>query len=156
MDKESASTTDNSKGIPDELQHATNDLHKTNIPLEERYQKLIEEKKMSQDKLLIMKEMFGHFKNVLDGSAEYKTEPILLVTGTPGTGKIFLLQTLTELAEILDLEPPIKLAYMGIAAINIGGSTLCTFLDIPTEMNKVPSDRIIHWNTDKLEAFKKV
>ena len=50
-----------------------------------------------------------------------------------------------------DLDAPIRAAWMGIAAINIGGSTLCTLFDIPTN----PTKDIKPWNANHLEEFKR-
>ena len=83
--------------------------------------------------------------------------PFLLVTGGPGVGKSFLIQSITDLAEMMELTIPIKTAFMGIAAINIGGYTLNSFLDVPLEMSAGigTSKRIRPWNIDKLTAFKR-
>jgi len=54
----------------------------------------------------------------------------------------------------MDLEIPLKTAFMGIAAINIDGNTMNSFLDVPLEMNKGTgtSKRIKPCNTDRLQA----
>jgi len=44
------------------------------------------------------------------------TAPILLITGSPGTGKSWLIKTITELAELMDLDIPVRTSFMGIAA----------------------------------------
>ena len=46
---------------------------------------------------------------------------MLLITGSPGTGKSWLIQSITKLAELMELENPIKTAFMGIAALKING-----------------------------------
>ena len=59
--------------------------------------------------------------NVKSGNANgmMYTAPILLITGSPGTGKSWLIKTITELAELMDLDIPIKTAFMGIAALTL-------------------------------------
>ena len=126
----------------------------TPVTTEEKFQQYLATKNLSQDKLLVVNEMYNHFKSILDGSAEEKDQPMLLITGAPGTGKSWLITAISEIAELMDLESPIKTTFMGIAAINIGGHTMCTFLNIPTELEGIPNSRVIHWDTDKLEAFK--
>ena len=98
-----------------------------------------------------MKVVYSHFKDILNGKSIHKSPPLLLVTGAPGTGKSWLIQIITEIAEMTDLDAPIRAAWMGIAAINIGGSTLCTLFDIPTNQTK----DIKPWNANCLEEFKR-
>ncbi len=126
----------------------------TPITTEEKFQQFLTTKNLSQDKLLVVNKIYNHFKSILDGSAEEKDQPMLLITGAPGTGKSWLITAISEIAKLMDLEPPIKTTFMGIAAINIGGHTMCTFLDIPTELQGISTSRVIHWDIDKLEAFK--
>ena len=51
-----------------------------------------------------------------------------------------------------------KTSFMGIAALNIGGFTMHSFLDVPTEIsrNTGTTKRIIPWNTDCLQEFKQM
>jgi hypothetical protein len=57
----------------------------------------------------------------------------------------------------MDLEVPIKTAFMGIAAINIGGFTFNSFLDVPVEMNDGggSSKHFKPRDLDRLQQFKK-
>ena len=102
--------------------------------------------------------MLEHFNNVRNGTANNKsyTAPMLLITGPPGTGKSCLINSIADLAEIMELDRPIRTAYMGIAAINIGGNTLNSTFDIPLEMNKGQgtSKRCKPWDPDRLQEFK--
>ena len=64
--------------------------------------------------------------NVKNGFANNTSNiaPMLLITGSSGTGKSWLIQSiteLTELTELMELETLIKAAFMGIAALNIDG-----------------------------------
>ena len=56
----------------------------------------------------------------------------------------------------MELETPVKTSFMGTAAINIGGFTMNSFLDVPTEMSKETgtTKKIIPWSTDHLQEFK--
>ena len=122
---------------------------------------LIASKHLSQDKLCLIDTVLEHFPSIRNESnTESKKQlgPNLLVTGAPGTGKSWLIDLITELAELMELEKPIKTAFMGIAAININGYTMNSFLDIPVEMNEGSgtSKHIKPWNQDKLEQFKQM
>jgi hypothetical protein len=44
----------------------------------------ITQKKLSNDKLLVTKVIYSHFKDILNGTSTHKTPPLLLVTGAPG------------------------------------------------------------------------
>ncbi len=76
--------------------------------------------------------------NVKSGNANgmMYTAPILLITGSPSTGKSWLIKTITELAKLMDLDIPVKTAFMGIAALNIDGYSINSFLDVSLEMNE--------------------
>ena len=99
---------------------------------------IIATKHFSQDKLYAIEIMYQHLQNVRNGSTNNTsyTAPMLLVTGPIGTSKSWWIQLLTDLAELMELETPVKTAFMGIATINIDANTMNSFLDIPLEMNK--------------------
>jgi len=123
--------------------------------LDERVDKLIADKNLSTDKLTAVRIMYHHFKQVLFRRNDPGNKPpILLITGPPGTGKSWLVNFLTEIALLIGLCAPIKTAFMGIAAINIGGSTICTLLDIPINLSRQYKNEIVPWNTSRLEEFK--
>jgi hypothetical protein len=130
------------------------------LNIENTLQSLIRNKKLSQDKMCIVDIISEHFRCVRDGRAKANSyiPPNLLVTGGPGTGKSWLINLLTEIAEIIELEVPIKTAFMGIAAINIGGFTFNSFLDVPVEMNEGggSSKHFKPWDIDHLQQFKKM
>ncbi len=72
----------------------TSTSHTTAPPFESLDKSMIDfinRKQLSKDKALVIKVMYNHFKDVLDGTAKHKTLPFLLVTGTPGTGKSWLI-----------------------------------------------------------------
>jgi DNA replication protein DnaC len=64
--------------------------------------KFITSKHISQDKLRALQIMQEHFMNIKNGFANDKscTAPILLITGSPGTGKSWLIQIITEFGEL--------------------------------------------------------
>ncbi len=59
------------------------------------------------------------------------TAPILLITSSPGPGKSWLIKIITELAGLIDLDIPVGTTFMSIAALNIDGCAMNSFLDIP-------------------------
>ena len=64
----------------------------------------------------------------------------MIISGTAGTGKSFLINCLTDL-----LRPHVKVAApAGVAAFNIHGSTLHTLLHLPTrgEFRELEGDRL--------------
>ena len=76
---------------------------------------------MTQDKLHVLQIMLEHVMNVKSGNANglTYTQPILLITGSPVTGKSWLIKIIAELAKLMNLGIPVKTACMGIAALNI-------------------------------------
>jgi len=126
--------------------------------MDQKINQLITSKHLSQDKLCALQIMQEHFMNIKIGFTNNMsyTAPILLITGSPGTGKSWLIQSITELAELMELETPIKTAFMGIAALNINGYTMNSLIDVPLEMNEGSgaTKRIKPWDPDCLQTFK--
>ncbi|CAB9516444.1 helicase PIF1 [Seminavis robusta] len=56
--------------------------------------------------------------------------PMFLLTGDPGTGKSYVIETLVEICNILQLGTVATTSYTGIAAVNIDGSTICSMFAI--------------------------
>lgn len=111
---------------------------------------------LSSDKIPPINLLYDHFKNILTGKAfekEYDS-PILLLTGGPGVGKSHLVGCISEIATTCELADPIRIAFMGIAAININGYTINTKWDVPINLVPPYVDRTCPWNPDKLERFK--
>jgi len=56
----------------------------------------------------------------------------------------------------MDFDIPVKIAFMGIAALNIDGYIMNSLLDVPLEMNEGngTSTRVKPWDSDRLKAFK--
>jgi len=123
--------------------------------MDARVEAFIKSKNLSQDKLNAVQTMYRHFKDVLY-SDEVKDPPNLLIVGAPGTGKSWLVDIISEIATIyVGLQDPIKSAFMGIAAINIGGSTINSLFDIPINLSRQYKNETKPWNSDLLEEFKR-
>jgi hypothetical protein len=152
-EKEENSTTHNN-----DSNHNHSRTVRADATLDEMVQQLIASRHLSQDKLHAIEIMYKHFHNIRNGTTNEMsyTAPMLMITGGPGTGKSWLIRSITDLAELMELETPVKTSFMGIAALNIGGFTMNSFLDVPTEMsrNTGTTKRIIPWNTDRLQEFK--
>ena len=115
----------------------------------------IAEQQLSSDKDLVVSTMLEHFKAIYNGDANdpsYKA-PYLTITGEPGAGKTHLMKTLRKISDMLEVGEQLRAAFMGIAGVNVDGSSLCSFLDMPiNESGKL--QRIRPWNKDKLHEFK--
>ena len=51
---------------------------------------------------------------------------LLLVTGQPGSGKSYVIETVTELCEKMKIGHVTTTSYNGMAAVNVDGNTICT------------------------------
>ncbi len=78
--------------------------HKANETLTSKIHQFLTSKPFTQDKLCVLQIMQEHFMNVNSGNANgmIYTTPVLLITGSPGTGKSWLLKIITALAELID------------------------------------------------------
>ena len=56
--------------------------------------------------------------------------PQLLVTGDPGSGKSYVIDTIRGLAAVMKIGHVATCSYNGIAAVNIDGTTICTLFKI--------------------------
>jgi hypothetical protein len=90
---------------------------------------------LSSDKTPVIQVMREHYRAVCDGSSQDNKydAPLLLICGGPGNGKSKLVETLDGVASLMDAGTQVKTAYLGVAAVNIGGSSMCSLFDIPTE-----------------------
>ena len=80
-----------------------------------------------------------------DGVEGQHSSPILLVTGGPGTGKSYLVDVLDGVSKIMAVGEQIRMAFLGIAAVNINGFTLIKLLDIPIQRKK-GKQRVRGWS----------
>ena len=97
--------------------------------------------------------MQEHFMNGKSGNANgiIYTAPILLITGSLGSGKSLFIKIVTEFTEFMNLYMPVRTEFMGIAALNIDGYTMNSFLDVPLEMNEGngTSTKVKSWDADR-------
>ena len=119
-----------------------------------RVDKYLEKQRLSDDKMLAVDLMRDHLEAVYEGRSqdEKYDPPFLLICGGPGNGKSKLVETFGGMSGAMKVEMPIKSAFLGIAAVNIAGASLCDIFDIPTEL--VPPHHIRPWSDKKLQKFK--
>ena len=113
---------------------------------------------LSGDKMVAVNLMKEHYKALYDGSGDSPQydAPFTIITGGPGTGKSYLVDVFRGMSDTMKLGEQVRAAYFGIAAVNIGGSSLCSFMDIPTdEKTSIAEKRMRPWNPEKLKEFKR-
>ena len=91
--------------------------HKANETLTSKIHQFLTSKPFTQDKLCVLQIMQEHFMNVKSGNANgmMYTAPTLLITGSLGSGKSWLIKIITEFTELMDLDIPVRTAFMVIA-----------------------------------------
>ena len=99
--------------------------HKRALNLLKRYEMSPEQDKVIMFALNLMKEMVELNKKPFS----VNDPPILLVTGGPGTGKSFCINIITQLGDIMEINLR-RVCFMGVAAVNINGSTIQKFFQI--------------------------
>ena len=112
---------------------------------------------LSEDKRVIVNRMIDHYSAIhTKASLEPVYDaPFLFVSGPPGTGKTHMVKALVDISDILKVGDVVRGSYMGIAGVNVGGSSLCSLVDIPT--GQCGKEQLIRpWKTDKLDDFKKM
>ena len=123
--------------------------------LKKNVNEYIKSQDLSADKDIVVKLARDHFEAIRSHKAFAKDyeAPNLLVCGKPGSGKSKLIETLDGMAEIMKVGQQMKCAYMGAAAVNIGGTTLLGPWNIPV-FNKGEKRSFLGWDLNKLQAFK--
>jgi hypothetical protein len=141
----------------------TDGRHSELINREANVNAYLEEKDLSSDKTPVINKIRQHFRAICDGSSKDKkyNAPLLLVCGGPGNGKSKLVTTVDGISSLMNVGTQVKTSYLGVAAVNIGGSTLCSLFDIPTERRKgkdgVDFKKIIlPWSDKKKRKFTKM
>ena len=76
-----------------------------------------------------------HFKTTHDRLdfellAREAPPPKVLLTGDPGSGKSYVIETIQAMAEILQIGHVASASYNGMAAVNIDGSTICRLFSV--------------------------
>ena len=97
--------------------------------------------------------MKKHFQHLRNGIPPGYNAPILLVTGGPGCGKSYIVNVFDRVSQIMSVGEQIRVAFLGIAAVNINGATMIRLFDIPT-FQKKGNQRVRDWNPKRLEEFK--
>jgi len=123
----------------------------------------LEDEDLSSDKTPVIQVVREHYRAVCDGRSqdERYNAPLLLVCGGPGNGKSKLVETLDGVASLMDAGTQVKTAFLGVAAVNIGGSSLCSLFDIPTERRSRKDGPdikkvILPWSYEKKKRFIKM
>jgi hypothetical protein len=156
---------------PDDDEEETNagtdgrplDRHSDLLNREAKVEACLEKEDLSSDKTPVINEIRQYFRAICDGSSKDKkyNAPLLLVCGGPGNGKSKLVKTVDGISHLMGVGTQVKTAYLGVAAVNIGGSSLCSLFDIPTERRKgkdgVDFKKIIlPWSDEKKRKFMKM
>jgi hypothetical protein len=120
----------------------------------------LEEEDLSSDKAPVIDAMREHYRAVCDGRSRQQNynAPLLLVCGGPGNGKSKLVETLDGIALLMNAGTQVKTAFLGVAAVNIGGSSMCSLFDIPTERRNREGGPdikkvILPWSDEKKKKF---
>ena len=124
--------------------------------MKKKVDKFIKSQNLSSDKDIVVEMVCDHFKAIRTGEAEspdYEA-PLLFVSGKPGNGKSKIIETLDGVVEIMKVGSQMKCAYMGSAAVGIGGSTFIKSWSVPI-FNRGDKIKIGTWNPDKLRALKR-
>ena len=124
----------------------------------------IEQRQLNPGQLTVVMELFLWFQafaqNLLTSSTRKEAlqrlfsvpqtkPPNMLVTGEPGAGKSFCIDSICHIINMLGIGIPICTSFNGIAAVNIDGGTVCKTFDInPNNCQKITLD------PDKLTALR--
>ena len=121
----------------------------------------LKQQKLSADKDHAVSILRDHFTAMYEGRAEDSDycAPFLMVCGGPGNGKSTLVETFDGMSSRMHVGKLVKTAFVGGAAVNIGGSSLLGLFDIPIiEKGKgEPAsvlNRIRPWSDAKRKKFK--
>jgi len=126
------------------------------LDLDKKVKDYIKSQDLSADKDTVIKLVRNHFEAIRSGRARDKDyeAPNVLVCGKPGNGKSKIIESLDGIVEIMKVGSLMKCAYMGSAAVNIGGTTLLRPWNIPV-FNEGEKIVFRSWNGNKLNALKR-
>jgi ABC-type uncharacterized transport system fused permease/ATPase subunit len=106
------------------------------IPLDlrvEEAKKILQHRRCTSSQTRVAEKVIAELENKLRyGHASEVHGKAFLITGQPGTGKSFLINTLSEVIEVIGEYKITKTSYMGGAAVAIGGETCCSCFQIIT------------------------
>jgi len=127
--------------------------------LDSKVDKYLKEQDLSSDKDRAVSILRDHFTAIYEGRSKDKdyVAPFLLVCGGPGNGKSKLVETFDGMSSRMDVGQLVKTAFVGGAAVNIGGSSLIGLFDIPVidkdEGGVHMRTRITPWSDKKRTRF---
>lgn len=90
-------------------------------------------RKLSANQRIVMNRIrmyFDQLGSVCQRNSPKPAAPKLLITGDPGAGKSYIIETVVELAERMRVGHVQTTSFNGIAAVNIDGATLLSLLGI--------------------------
>jgi len=130
------------------------------VTIQRKVDRYLKDQKLSADKLPVINAMIEHYKAIYEGRDMDKSydPPLLLVCGGPGNGKSKLVETFDGITSLMKTGTQINTAYLGVAAVNIGGTSLCTLLNIPTDRDprmNATKHTIVPWSKEKKQQFRK-
>ena len=138
---------------------STDSIHwKVPGSVEAKVETYLKDEDLSSDKTPVIEVMREHYRAVHEGRSQAAgyNAPLLLVCGGPGNGKSKLVESLDGISSLMNVGAQVKTAYLGVAAVNIGGSSLMSLFDIPTERRKGGGDfkkMILPWSDEKKRKF---
>ena len=125
--------------------------------MKKKVREYLKSQDLSSDKNVVVDLACDHFEAIRSGDAESPDyiAPLLFVSGKPGNGKSKIIQALDGVVDIMKVGSQMKCAYMGSAAVNIGGSTFIKSWSVPI-FKKGDKLKIGTWNPNKLQALKRI
>jgi hypothetical protein len=109
-------------------------LHEMNQQVEFNVEEYIDSRGLSTSQETIVRKMAAYFEQLgkphARNTINTPTALNLLLTGDPGSGKSFVIETICELAQLMMAGTVACSSYNGIAAVNIDGITLLKLLGI--------------------------
>ena len=136
-----------------EVNPRTRDLRRnrdgTFLNVEEEARQYLELRDLSTRQFIVANKVFDYFKQVRHYKAKvnrpvsfYELQnnkilpPRFIVTGDPGTGKSYLIETICELASMMKMGFVGTTSYNGIAAVNIDGNTITSMFSLHDDNTK--------------------
>ena len=135
-------------------------MHAGSVPLQVALQPVrvyLTDERLSADKMVIVNRMISHYSAIYtrDSLQPGYDAPILFVSGPPGAGKTHMVKALVDISNIMNVGDVVRGAYMGIAGVNVGGSSLCSLMDIP--VGQSGKEQLLRpWKTENLDDFKRM